>query len=141
MPIYTRTGDQGETDLLDSVRVPKDVSLLEVCGTLDEFSALLGLARCEPLSDGAGAILERMQRHLLAIGIELVAVEQGRTPPATIGLHDVAAIEQVIDRYEAQLAPLGAFILPGGTQAAATLHLARAVCRRTERRLVSLART
>jgi cob(I)alamin adenosyltransferase len=138
MPIYTRTGDRGETDLLGGVRVSKDALLLEVCGTLDEFSSLLGLARCEPLPDGAAPLLEQVQRRLFDVGGELVAAEAGHAANG-VGPRDVAAIEELIDAYEKRLKSLGTFILPAGNRSAATLHVARAVCRRAERRLVSLA--
>jgi cob(I)alamin adenosyltransferase len=139
--IYTRSGDQGETDLLGGIRVPKDAPLLEVCGALDELNALLGLARCEPLSEGIIALLEQIQRRLFDVGGELVAASSGRASQAVIHNQDVAAIEQVIDRFEAKLPPTETFILPAGCRAAATLHLARAVCRRAERLLVSLSRS
>ena len=140
MAIYTRTGDQGETDLLHGIRVPKDAALLEVCGTLDELSALLGLARCELLPEGTNALLERIQHRLFDVGAELVAAGSGRAGQTAIGPQDVAAIEEVIDRHEAKLESVATFILPAGCRAAAVLHLARAVCRRAERQLVSLAR-
>ena len=141
MPIYTRTGDQGETDLLGGVRAPKDVALLEVCGTLDELNALLGVARCEPLPQGTADLLESIQRQLFTIGAELIAAEHRPAGHNASGSRQVAAIEQAIDRYEANLESPGAFILPAGSRAAALLHLARAVCRRAERRLVTLARS
>ncbi len=141
MAIYTRTGDQGETDLLGGVRVPKDVATLEVCGELDELNALLGLARCESLPEETTALLERIQHQLFDIGAELVVAGPGQASFTAIGPQDVAAIEQVIDRYEAKLESTGTFILPAGSRAAAVLHLARAVCRRAERRLVSLVRS
>ena len=140
MTIYTRTGDQGETDLLRGIRVPKDAALLEVCGALDELNALLGLARCELLPEGTNALLERIQRRLFDLGAELVAVGSGEAGQAAIGPQDLAAMEEVIDRHEAELEPVATFILPAGCRAAAVLHLARAVCRRAERQLVALAR-
>ena len=141
MTIYTRAGDQGETDLLGGVRVPKDAATLEVCGALDELNALLGLARCESLAEGTVALLEHVQHCLFGVGAELVAVASGQAGPGVVGPEDVAATEQVIDRYEARLAPVKSFILPAGCRAAALLHVARAVCRRAERQLVSLVRT
>jgi cob(I)alamin adenosyltransferase len=139
--IYTRTGDRGETDLLHGIRVPKDAPLLEVCGDLDELNALLGLARCEGLPEGTNALLEQIQHRLFDVGAELVAAGSGRATQTAFGPQDVAAVEQVIDRHEATLESATAFILPAGCRAAATLHLARAVCRRAERHLVSLARS
>jgi cob(I)alamin adenosyltransferase len=141
MPIYTRTGDGGETDLLGGIRVPKDAALLEVCGDLDELGALLGVARCEAPAGECNALLEQVQRRLFHIGSELVAVASGRVAAAAIGSAEVAAIEQVIDRHESALESARTFILPAGCGTAAMLHLARAVCRRAERRLVALARS
>ena len=157
MTIYTRTGDQGETDLLHGGRVPKDAARLEVCGAFDELDAWLGLARCEPLPEGAAALLERIQCRMVDLRAALATVSPERGHPArqlrpgrprstappvasAITSHDVEALEQAIDRYDAPLPPLETFILPAGSRAAATLQVARAVCRRGERRLVSLAR-
>jgi cob(I)alamin adenosyltransferase len=140
MSVYTRTGDDGETDLLGGARVPKDAARLEVCGPLDELNCWLGLARCEPLSAEVASLLEQIQRRLFDIGAEMATVGASRTGAAAIHPTDVERLEQAIDRHEAKLAALDAFILPMGSRAAAVLHLARAVCRRAERRLVSLAR-
>jgi cob(I)alamin adenosyltransferase len=140
MTIYTRSGDRGETDLLGGVRVPKDTARLEVCGDLDELDAWLGMVRCESLPDGAAALIEQLQRRMVDVRAELVTIPPAQPGAAAIGPRDVAAIEQTIDRYEAELAPLEVFILPGGGRPAAVFHLARAVCRRAERRLISLMR-
>jgi len=138
MAIYTRTGDQGQTDLLGGTRAPKDSPRLEVCGDLDELDALLGLARCEPLPEGATEVLDRIQRRMVAIRAELVSPLQARADP--LGPADVERLERAIDRHDAKLEPLRTFIVPGGSRSAAVLHVARAVCRRAERRLVSLSR-
>ncbi len=139
MPIYTRTGDQGETDLPGGGRAAKDALLLEVLGTLDELGAWMGLARCEALSAGEIALLEQIQHQLFKMGSEL-AGKSGEQPLAgAISTEDVTALEQLIDRYQAKLKPTTTFILVGGCRAAGVLHLARAVCRRAERRLVALA--
>jgi cob(I)alamin adenosyltransferase len=140
MSIYTRTGDLGETDLLGDGRVPKDAARLEVCGPLDELNCWLGLAQCEPLPADVAALLQQIQRRLFDVCSEVVTVG-ATTAVIEINGHDVLSLEQAIDRYEAQLASLGAFILPGGSRAAAVLQLARAVCRRAERRMVTLLRT
>ena len=141
MSVYTRTGDDGETDLLGDGRVPKDAARLEVCGPLDELNCWLGLVRCEPLAAEIDSLLEGTQRRLFDVCTELVTVAAGRTKSAGIGSGDVQSLEQAIDRCEAKLDSLDRFILPAGSRAAALLHLARAVCRRAERRLVSLARS
>jgi cob(I)alamin adenosyltransferase len=140
MSIYTRTGDQGETDLLGGARVPKDALRPEVCGTLDELNALLGLARSYPLSESVQSLAGQLQSDLFRVGAEVTAADPGALAAARIGPADVAALEQAIDQCEAQLPPLRSFILPGGSQPAGVMHLARAVCRRAERRLVTLAR-
>lgn len=136
MKIYTRTGDEGMTALLGGERVAKDSPRVEAYGTVDELNATLGLARAEPLSEDLDRLLERLQHELFRLGAELAA---GGSFSRTIGMitpDRVEAIEQEIDRHEAALADLRCFILPGGTRAAAALHLARTVCRRAERRLV-----
>ena len=140
MKIYTRKGDQGETGLPGGVRVAKDAARLEACGTLDELSSLLGIVRAEPLPGQVDRLLERLQHELCAAGAELTAADPAPRQTATLGPEHVRAIEEAIDEYEATLEPLGEFIIPSGTRAAAVLHLARAVCRRAERRLVTLAR-
>jgi cob(I)alamin adenosyltransferase len=141
MSVYTRGGDNGETDLLGDGRVPKDSPRLEVCGPLDELNCWLGLVRCEPVAAEIASLLEQIQRRLFDVCAELVTVATPRAKSAGIAADDVRSLERSIDRYEAKLDSLDAFILPAGSRAAALLHLARAVCRRAERRLVSLARS
>ncbi len=140
MTVYTRRGDDGETDLLGDGRVPKDAARLEVCGPLDELNCWLGLVRCEPLPTEVATLLEQIQRRLFDVCAELATVTAGRPRSAGIASSDVRSLEQTIDGYEAKLDSLKSFILPAGSRAAALLHLARAVCRRVERRLVSLLR-
>ena len=111
---------------------------MEVCGAFDELDAWLGLARCEPLPEGAAALLERIQSRMVDLRAALATVSPTQST-AVITSRDVDFIEQAIDRYDATLEPLKTFILPAGSRASATLHVARAVCRRAERRLVSLA--
>jgi cob(I)alamin adenosyltransferase len=145
--IYTRTGDTGTTALFGGQRVAKDALRVDAYGTLDELNALLGLAAATLDTETAllAPLLLQLQSQLFNLGAELA------TPPER--LHDrlgariprvqaqhVAALEAVIDEYEAQVTPLRQFILPGGTRLAATLHLARTVARRGERLVVRLAR-
>jgi cob(I)alamin adenosyltransferase len=120
--------------------VPKDDARLEVCGPLDELNCWLGLVQCEPLPAEIGALLQQIQRRLFDVGTELVTVVTGPAKSPGITSADVRSLEQAIDHYEAKLDSLDSFLLPGGSRAAALLHLARAVCRRAERRLVSLSR-
>ena len=139
MKIYTRTGDDGTTGLLGGGRVSKSEQRLAAYGTIDEFNAVLGVARAADLSPRCGEILLRLQGELFHLGAELATPPDSRS--TADGLQDevVAALEAEIDALEKDLPPLKAFILPGGTSAAAALHLARCVCRRAERELVTLA--
>jgi cob(I)alamin adenosyltransferase len=140
MKIYTRTGDQGETGLPGGRRMAKDAAPLETCGTVDELVALLGLVRAEALPEGVDRLLEGVQHELLGMSAELAGADPAARGFRALGPPQVKAIEEAIDRYQEGLEPLGEFILPAGGRAAAGLHLARTVCRRAERRLVTLAR-
>jgi len=138
MKIYTRTGDQGETGMLGGGRVPKDALRVEVCGTIDEFNAVLGLARAESLPAEIDEVVGQCQHELFTLGALAATGDPAALELEPIGPSQIARMEAAIDRFEATLEPLTAFILPGGTRAAATLHLARTVCRRAERLLVTL---
>jgi len=140
MKIYTRSGDLGETGLLAGPRVCKDAARIEAYGTVDELNAALGVARSLALPDSIDGPLERVQHELFEVGAELATPDPAARGTRTIGPAHVKALESDIDRLAATLAPLAQFILPGGTPAAAQLQLARAVCRRAERRLVALVR-
>lgn len=132
--IYTRTGDDGTTGLADGSRVAKDDARIEVLGCMDELNALVGLVmvHAQPKEPPE---LTRIQHQLFDLGAELA------TPGAERIIHaDVAWLEAALDGYNDNLPPLREFILPGGGAAATACHLARAACRRTERRLVSLER-
>jgi cob(I)alamin adenosyltransferase len=140
MKIYTRAGDLGKTRLLGGVRVAKDAPRLEACGTIDELNAVLGLVRAEPLPEDIDALLARVQNELLTMEAELATTDPLAHGIRGLGSKHVEAIEKAIDQHQAKLAPLSEFILPVGTRAGAGVHLARAVCRRAERRLVVLVR-
>jgi cob(I)alamin adenosyltransferase len=132
--IYTRTGDDGTTGLADGGRVPKDHRRIEALGGLDELNSLIGMIMVQAEPDVPHE-LERIQNQLFDLGAEIA------TPGATrTGVKDVDWLEKALDGYNEQLPPLKEFILPGGGSAATFCHLARAVCRRTERRLVTLGR-
>jgi cob(I)alamin adenosyltransferase len=131
MKIYTKTGDDGSTGLFGGGRVPKHDARVEAYGTVDELNSVIGLALCEnPDNELAGA-LQMHQRELFALGAVLADGKASGAPKENDGL--LAGMERQIDRFTAELAALRNFILPGGTKLAATLHLARTVCRRAER--------
>jgi cob(I)alamin adenosyltransferase len=139
MKIYTKTGDTGETGLWGGQRVPKDTARVQAYGTVDECNAAIGVARAGGAEPGLDAILERIQNQLFVVGSDLATPGEAANIPR-IGTEEIAFLEQTIDALELELAPLRQFILPGGTPAAAQLHLARTICRRAERWVVGLAR-
>jgi cob(I)alamin adenosyltransferase len=137
MRIYTRTGDDGTTGLYGGGRVSKAAERVDVYGTVDELNAAVGWARAARLPGEIDAVLERVQEACFRVGAFLAT--SGKDPGIVkLADADVAALEQAIDRLEAGLAPLKTFVLPGGCEGAARLHLARTVCRRAERALVGL---
>lgn len=140
MKIYTKTGDDGETGLFGGPRVAKDAPRIEAYGTVDELNSVLGLARTERLPSEIDALLGAIQNELFALGAELATPNPAAHGTSLIGPPQIAALEAAIDLFEADLAPLVQFVLPGGCRAAAVLHLARTVCRRAERRLVGFVR-
>jgi len=136
--IYTKAGDDGTTGLLGSGRVPKDDPRIEAYGTIDELNAVLGLARAHGLDPAADGLVAQLQNDLFVVGSALADVSpQGPFHNAVTGRH-VEQLETAIDALETELAPLVQFILPGGLPAAAQIHLARTVCRRAERLIVTL---
>ena len=142
MKIYTRTGDRGETGLFGGGRVPKDDGRVEAYGAVDELNSALGVAVAH-LDDRTaewGERLRAIQSDLFTIGAILATPKKGKTPAKVPELDEgrVPAMESWIDALDAELAPLKVFILPGGSILAAHLHLARTVCRRAERRVVTL---
>jgi cob(I)alamin adenosyltransferase len=144
MKIYTRTGDAGETALFGGGRVPKDHPRVAAYGTVDELNACVGVAVAATVDTSIRERLGRIQHDLFAVGSLLATTppEEGRPRPKglpTLPLERVAEMECWMDEAGEELAPLRAFILPGGTPGAAALHLARTVCRRAERAVVHLA--
>src|SRR3954462_3940323 len=137
--IYTRLGDSGETHLGDMSRVPKTHPRIEAYGDVDELNALLGLALATGgLADRAAAWLRRVQNELFDVGADL-SVPPGRDeerPRLRVTGEYVAWLGQVRGEGNATLEPLKSFVLPGGTPAAAHLHVCRTVCRRAERRTI-----
>ncbi len=138
MPLYTGTGDHGETGLFGNRRVPKDDVRIEAYGTVDELNCHLGLLRADGPAAELDAALKQIQDILFEVGADL-ATEGGRQSLPRV-LPAIAAVERWIDASEAALPPLRTFVLPGGHRQAALLHVARAVARRAERRFWTLFR-
>jgi len=141
LKIYTKTGDKGVTSLFGGKRVSKDELRIEAYGTVDELNSVLGVARAFNENKQIDEILGQIQDQLFVLGADLA------TPPDVksaamkrISKDDSASLERIIDELDPQLEPLKSFILPGGSKSASLLHHARAVCRRAERRVVSLKR-
>ena len=148
MKIYTRTGDSGETSLFGGTRVSKSDPRVDAYGEADELNAFIGfaLASLSSRPDSArfadlSEALVQIQRDLFALGARLADPGErisARVTKAALHDADVDRLEQLIDRLETDLPPLAHFILAGGIEAGAALHIARAVCRRAERRIVTL---
>jgi cob(I)alamin adenosyltransferase len=140
--IYTRTGDDGSTGLGSGERRKKYDLRIAAYGTLDETNAAVGIARLHTAGDAAlDAALARIQNDLFDVGADLTTPGKGRGPDGarlTVTAAQVAWLESEIDRLNAALAPLKSFVLPGGSAAAAYLHLARTICRRAERLIAEL---
>ena len=143
MKIYTRTGDTGETGLFGGGRVAKDNPRVAAYGDVDELNAALGVARATEPAGWFEVELEAIQRDLFAIGARLASPDptkvEATLAKARLDEERVRVFERAIDGADPELAPLRAFVLPAGTPKAAALHLARTVCRRAERSVVTLA--
>jgi len=137
--IYTRLGDGGETHLGDMSRVPKTDARIEAYGTVDELNAQIGVALAAgDLPDGYAEWLRRIQNDLFDVGADLsVPDEGGKRERLRVAPEQTAWLEQACDEANEPLAPLKSFVLPGGTPAAAQLHVCRTVCRRAERRTIA----
>ncbi|NJO07203.1 MAG: cob(I)yrinic acid a,c-diamide adenosyltransferase, partial [Chloroflexaceae bacterium] len=138
MKIYTKTGDAGQTGLWGGQRVRKDVARVQAYGNVDELNAVLGVARAAGLPGNLDDSIIRIQNELFVVGADLASPGDSDRIPRVLPDY-VTTLEQEIDQFESELEPLRQFILPGGTAAAAHLHLARTVCRRVERSIVTLA--
>ncbi|MFT6581235.1 MAG: cob(I)alamin adenosyltransferase [Alphaproteobacteria bacterium] len=144
--IYTGGGDAGETSLGDGARVSKDDIRVAAYGAVDETNAVLGLVRValqEKAFDVADAILARVQNDLFDLGADLCTPEDGKRGPGALRITPAQAtrLEQEIDAINAPLSSLESFILPGGSLAAAQMHMARTISRRAERLVVTLAKS
>jgi cob(I)alamin adenosyltransferase len=147
--VYTRQGDQGETNLAGGQRVPKDGARIEAYGTVDELNSFIGVARSTAVEMTAGearlaalaAILLRVQHELFNLGSILATLPQDIHPKqARVTGAEVTQLETEMDRMNGELPPLRSFVLPGGCRLNAELHACRTVCRRAERTVVTLAR-
>jgi cob(I)alamin adenosyltransferase len=147
--IYTKAGDGGETRLVGGQKVAKNSARIEAYGTVDELSSCLGMTRAAlataPLPPGAAElsdVIKRLQNELFNLGSDLATLPEDRHPkqPVTEARH-VTALEHEIDAWNEALPELRSFVLPGGGWVAATLHLARTVCRRAERLVITLRAT
>ena len=134
--IATRTGDAGETGLGDGSRVPKDAARVRTLGDIDELNSAIGVVLAEEVPGDVRRALLQVQQDLFDLGGEVCIPGH-----AMVGEAHVRRLEEMLAAHNAGLPPLKEFILPGGTRAAAAAHLARAVCRRAERSLVSLGRS
>jgi cob(I)alamin adenosyltransferase len=148
--IYTRTGDQGRTALGDGERRPKDDPRIAAYGSVDEANSAIGVARLSTAETNDADLvaidrtLARAQNDLFDLGADLCVPPskvggEPDHPPLRVAMSQVEALERAIDELNADLSPLRSFVLPGGSTAAAALHVARTVCRRAERDMVSLA--
>jgi cob(I)alamin adenosyltransferase len=141
VPLYTKTGDAGETGLFDGTRVSKADPRVAACGEVDELSAWLGLVRAQSSDPEMEGMLEQIQRDLFALGAILADPRHRiaeRVGKAALGDRDVSRLERWIDDFDTRLPPLRRFLLAGGAPAGASLHVGRTVCRRAERAVVAL---
>lgn len=137
MKIYTKKGDSGNTSLFGGSRVSKSSARIEAYGTVDELNSVIGLAASYSLSPEGTVWTKRIQEYLFVLGADLATPPSSKTRINRIQEDDVTSLENGIDELEEELEPLKNFILPGGDQPGATLHVARTVCRRAERAAVS----
>ncbi len=141
VPLYTKTGDSGDTRLFDGTQVSKADPRVGAYGDVDELNAWIGLARANGVDREIDAMLDHIQRDLFALGAMLADPRHkiaSRVEKAKLGDADVTRLEQWIDALDATLPPLRRFILAGGAPGGAILHLSRTVCRRAERAIVAL---
>lgn len=139
--IYTKTGDDGTTGLFGGARLPKDDIRIEAYGTVDELNSVIGWLASMLTEEDIKAFLQQVQSRLFTIGSNLASDPSKEMITPDLIDQDIADIEQYIDQYQSELPELKHFILPGGTSESSAAHIARTVCRRAERCVVSLART
>lgn len=143
MKIYTRTGDAGDTGLFGGERVSKASPRVEAYGDVDELNSVLGVARLHRFGgesdDDFDRLLATIQSRLFDLGAELANSKAKELGIPLVDDADITAMERAIDRAEEEVTPLKVFVVPGGSPLGAQLHVARTVCRRAERRVVTLA--
>ena len=139
MKIYTKKGDKGETALFGGAKTKKSDVRIHAYGTVDELNSTIGMILSHSLSESGNAILNQVQNDLFVVGATLATPDPEKSRIDEVGQHEIEQLEEWIDELEKSLDPLKSFILPGGSQAGATLHFARTVCRRAERETVALA--
>ncbi|MCA9872373.1 MAG: cob(I)yrinic acid a,c-diamide adenosyltransferase [Anaerolineales bacterium] len=140
--IYTRKGDAGQTSLAGGQQVPKESLRIEAYGTVDELNSQIGAALAGGLSDRLGDELTAIQNELFHLGSDLAFLEEDKAKYGVPQIEErhIQKLERLIDELTAVVGPLENFILPGGSAAAASLHVARTVCRRAERHVIALSR-
>jgi cob(I)alamin adenosyltransferase len=139
--IYTKTGDDGTTGLFGGARLPKDHIRIEAYGTVDELNAVIGWLMSTFKDEGTIHLLQTIQSRLFTVGSNLASDPGKNMITPDLLEEDVQQIEQAIDRMQDTLPPLKHFIMPGGSISVSAAHLARTVCRRAERRCVSLSQS
>ncbi len=138
MPLYTRRGDHGETDIIGG-RLPKDHPRVSACGDIDELNAVLALLLTVSQGREVHRLVGQIQRELFTIGCQIATVP-GRRPAVRLTRASVSRLEKTIDRWLKEAPLPDRFVIPGGTTAAVVAHMARTVCRRAERSVVALSR-
>lgn len=139
MKIYTKTGDKGQTSLYDGTRVDKDSIRVESYGTVDELNSSIGFASKFVDDESIRDMLLKIQMRLFFVAGELATVEEGKYKH-TVKEEDIEALERIIDEYIPKISGADSFIIPGSSKAAAALHVSRTICRRAERRILTLKR-
>ena len=139
MKIYTKTGDKGKTSLIGGTRVPKSHLRIEAYGTIDELNSYIGLMSDQPVNESRLIVLKEIQDRLFTIGSSLASdPEKSRMKIPDLLEKDITLLESEIDKMNAALPELRAFVLPGGHQSISFVHIARTVCRRAERNVIAL---
>lgn len=138
MKIYTKTGDKGQTSLYDGIRVDKDSIRVESYGTIDELNSYIGLCM-HYINEDEKKVLFNIQRDLFYIGSEL-ATKNTEKLNKVVTDNDIKNLENIIDKYMGEAKGIDSFIIPGTSLASAHLHIARTICRRTERIIISLSK-